>query len=109
MRDHRVFLSLIAALFVTMSVTNALAVCYVNCPLGDNSGSPACPMWRTPDFDGNGVVDLVDLATFALSLPPGPFAKCCDFDCDGVVALPDLAIFALHWGHFGPFPGLCIC
>ena len=85
----------------------AFATCYLNCPLGDNMNSPACPSYRSPDFDGNSVVNLVDLATFASHYPPAPFAMCCDLDCNGIIGLQDLALFALHYGHVGPFPGVC--
>lgn len=80
--------------------------CILICPLGDGGVSPGNGT-KTVDLDGDGIVALVDLATFALSFPPNPYNFCVDFDCNGIIGLVDLAIFAIHWGHAGPVIGVC--
>jgi hypothetical protein len=56
---------------------------------------------RSPDIDGSLTVDLVDLSLLAASFPPRPYEKCCDLSVDGVVNLIDLALFAMHFGPPG--------
>jgi len=54
---------------------------------------------RSPDIDGDLVVNIVDISIFASAWPPGPYATCSDFDGDGVIGLVDLSIVAQHFGH----------
>jgi len=56
---------------------------------------------RSPDIDGNLIVNLVDLSIFSASYPPQPYSSCCDFDIDGVISLEDLSKFAAHFGPPG--------
>lgn len=56
---------------------------------------------RSPDIDGNLLVNLQDLSIFATSFPPNPLDPCCDFDINGIVNLQDLAKFAFHFGPPG--------
>jgi hypothetical protein len=56
---------------------------------------------RSPDIDGNLMVDLVDLSLFAASYPPQPYEKCCDMSGDGTINLIDLSMFAFHFGPPG--------
>jgi hypothetical protein len=61
-----------------------------------------CPInLRSPDINGDLIVNLQDLALFAASYPPQPFDTCCDFDLNGIVNLQDLANFAFHFGPPG--------
>jgi hypothetical protein len=63
---------------------------------------------KGPDLTGaggrpDGVVDLLDLATFGLSFRKGSgnpdFNPCCDFDDDNWCALGDFAFFRQHYQH----------
>lgn len=56
---------------------------------------------RTPDLDGSLLIDMVDLAVFAMHFPPQAYESCCDFDVDGDVDIVDLATFAQHFGPPG--------
>ena len=58
-------------------------------------------MVRSPDIDGSGWVNLVDLSTFSASYPPRPYESCCDMDANGVVNLVDLSTFSQHFGPPG--------
>lgn len=53
----------------------------------------------SPDIDGNLIVDLVDLGVFAGTYPPQPYASSSDFNGDGVINLLDVSLFAKHWQH----------
>jgi hypothetical protein len=50
----------------------------------------------SPDINGDGVVNLSDIAIFA-SLYPGPYDARIDFNGDGVINLTDLSIFASYF------------
>jgi hypothetical protein len=52
---------------------------------------------RSPDLDGNLVVDLTDLARFSQAFYPQPYQACADFNCDQTVDIQDLAMFAFHF------------
>ena len=54
---------------------------------------------RSPDSDTNNVVDLIDLASFAIAYPPGAYDPCFDYNFDNQIGLVDLAIFAVHFPH----------
>lgn len=56
---------------------------------------------RSPDINGDGLVNLVDLSLFASAFPPNPYATCSDMDCSGAINLQDLARFAFHFGPPG--------
>ncbi|UCH82578.1 MAG: hypothetical protein JSW50_08810, partial [Candidatus Latescibacterota bacterium] len=77
--------------------------CAVNCPQGDADGVIGISN-KSPDLDGSGLVNLVDLSLFAQVWLTNDY--CADFDCDGAVALVDLSVFAQHFNHFGN-PGVC--
>jgi len=97
--------------FLLMSSTPVVSIgqcpCYVNCPAGDNAVMGPAGGYKTPDLDGNGVVNLVDFALFAACYPcpPNAYCFCADYNCDFVIDLVDFAIFATHWAHAGPIPG----
>ena len=59
---------------------------------------------KSPDLDGSGLINLVDLSIFAQVWNTNDY--CADFNCDGTVALVDLSVFAQHFNHFGN-PGVC--
>jgi len=67
------------------------------------SCTPYClDIWvRTPDLNGDLIINLVDLGNFSGCFPPLPYNKCCDFDCNATVNLQDLAKFAFHFGPPG--------
>jgi hypothetical protein len=80
--------------------------CILICPAGDGGPVPSAGGGtKSPDLDGNGAVNLADLARFATAWPPNPYGFCQDLNCDGVINLGDLALFATHWGHIGPIRG----
>ncbi len=58
---------------------------------------------RSPDFDKDGNVDLVDFSTFGESwakcMGEDEYNECFDFDGDSCVYLNDFALFSLHWQH----------
>jgi hypothetical protein len=56
---------------------------------------------RSPDINGDLVINLVDLSAFAAGYPPQPYAVCADMNADGVVGLQDLSKFAFHYGPPG--------
>ncbi|UCH84505.1 MAG: hypothetical protein JSW50_02090 [Candidatus Latescibacterota bacterium] len=53
---------------------------------------------RSPDFDGNLTVDLVDLSLFAQHFPT-PYDDCYDLDINGHINLVDVSMFAQHYFH----------
>jgi hypothetical protein len=85
--------------------------CVLVCPEGDGQViASAGTGVRSPDINGDGTVDLIDLTLFAMAYPPQPYDHCIDYNCDGDITLPDLAMFAFHFGppgHTGPNPGYC--
>jgi hypothetical protein len=56
---------------------------------------------RSVDLNGDLVVNLVDLSSFAGYYPPQAYNSSADFDCNGVVGLSDLSRFAQHYGQPG--------
>ena len=72
--------------------------------------STCCDGDRSPDFNADKSVNLVDFAMFApkFPAPPHPYDYCMDFNCDGVINLIDFTIFAQHWMHNGDKPGFCV-
>lgn len=55
---------------------------------------------RSPDFNGDRLVDIIDLVLFTpVYLGTQPYSPCMDLDWDGSVGLVDLAIFGLHYSH----------
>jgi hypothetical protein len=56
---------------------------------------------RSPDSNGSGVVDLVDLSNFGQAYPPKPYDTCSDMNCDASINLADLSRFAFHFGPPG--------
>lgn len=57
--------------------------------------------WRSPDINGDLIVNLVDLSAFASGYPPQSYVNCSDFDNNGLVNLQDLSKFAFHYGPPG--------
>jgi hypothetical protein len=55
----------------------------------------------SPDINGDGIVDIIDLSLFAVGYtsPPKPYTLCLDFDCSGLVDIIDFSIFAQHYLH----------
>jgi hypothetical protein len=56
---------------------------------------------RSPDSNGSGEVDLVDLSNFGQAYPPKPYDTCSDMNCDASINLADLSRFAFHFGPPG--------
>lgn len=54
---------------------------------------------RSPDMNGDLVVNLQDFSAFGLAYPPNTYFKCADFNCDGLVNLQDFSTFGLHYQH----------
>ena len=55
---------------------------------------------KSPDINGDLIVDIIDLALFApVYLGTEPYSQCMDYDCDGDVSLIDIAIFGVHYLH----------
>ena len=55
----------------------------------------------------DGKVDLVEWALIVCAFF-GPYDPCWDLNCDGVLDLVDIATFAAHFCHTGPNPaGVC--
>jgi hypothetical protein len=101
-------ITVVALLLISMTPVAGLGrcPCVLICPAGD--GGPVVSAGggtKSPDLDGNGMVNLGDLARFATAWPPNPYGFCQDLNCDGVVNLGDLALFAAHWTHVGPIRG----
>jgi hypothetical protein len=68
--------------------------------------SPACTvptclsiLIRSPDMNGDLVVNLADFSAFGLAYPPNAYNKCADFNCDASVNLQDFSTFGLHYQH----------
>jgi len=87
--------------------SHAQCPCMLNCPAGDGGPVAGGPFGghKTPDLNGDGIVNLQDLAAFAAAWPPRPYLFCADYNCDGMINLVDLSYFAIHWLHAGPVPG----
>ena len=67
---------------------------------------PACAVWechpiaaRSPDVNGDLVVDLVDFSIWAPSFLSAAAPACHDFSFDGVVDVVDFGIFGAHYLH----------
>ncbi|UCH84480.1 MAG: hypothetical protein JSW50_01960 [Candidatus Latescibacterota bacterium] len=56
---------------------------------------------RSPDLNLDLVVNLSDLALFAVPFSSGVYDACADFNCDQKVGLQDLSTFAFHYGPPG--------
>jgi hypothetical protein len=59
---------------------------------------------RSPDYDGDGRVVLLDLSEFAGDFLTNTSAVRSDFDVSNLVGLGDLSIFAVHFLGQGPSP-----
>ncbi len=53
----------------------------------------------SPDLTGDRVVDLEDVAAFAVDFTGGGYSLRVDLSCNGVVDLADIGVLALHYGH----------
>ena len=60
-------------------------------------GLPACPCWA--DYDGNAVIDVVDLFTFLNLYSIGSGRA--DLNLDGVVNAADITVFQTCFGNVG--------
>ena len=78
------------------------SVCDLEVCAGGQGSCPHCMdlIVRSPDIDGNLLVNLVDFSAFASSFVFA-YEECCDFDANGVINLQDLSTFALHFGPPG--------
>ena len=56
-----------------------------------NPGAPNC------DINGDGVLNLLDVALFAVTYLSGVYSANVDLNCDGVVNLADVGLFATCW------------
>lgn len=56
---------------------------------------------RSPDINGDCLVNVQDLGLFAANFPPNPYGLCPDLNCDGLVNVQDLGLFAFHFGPPG--------
>jgi hypothetical protein len=56
---------------------------------------------RSPDINGDCLVNIVDLSLFASGFPPQLYQECSDMNCDGIVNIQDLSAFAFHFGPPG--------
>lgn len=56
---------------------------------------------RSPDINGDGEVQLIDLSIFASAFPPNPYDTCADMDCNATINIQDLARFAFHFSPPG--------
>lgn len=55
---------------------------------------------KSPDINGDLVVDIVDFSLFAVAYGPPPIYDACkDYNCDGAIGLVDFSIFAQHFLH----------
>ena len=71
---------------------------------GFTIGCPAICMtniWvKSPDTNGDLLVNIQDFSTFGAQYPPQPFTDTCvDYNCDGIVNLQDFSLFGLHYFH----------
>jgi hypothetical protein len=55
---------------------------------------------KSPDINGDLMVDIVDLALFTpVYTGAQPYTHCMDYNCDGLINLIDMAYFGLHYLH----------
>jgi hypothetical protein len=55
---------------------------------------------KSPDINGDLLVNIQDFSLFGLQYPPNPFTDTCtDYNCDGLVNLQDFSLFGLHYLH----------
>jgi hypothetical protein len=71
---------------------------------GFTIGCPAICMtniWvKSPDINGDLLVNIQDFSLFGQQYPPQPFTDTCvDYNCDGIVNLQDFSLFGLHYLH----------
>lgn len=76
----------------------------------EDPGAPAIythnVMIKSPDYSGDGTVDLIDFAYFSAAIYPEPYDPCFDLNCDGMVDIQDVdpgnplgGIFGVHYLH----------
>lgn len=65
------------------------------------AGQPLDLRLVSPDFDGNRVVDLADVAQFTVDYT-GAYAWRSDLEPDGTLDLADIGVFAAHLGESCP-------
>ncbi len=69
---------------------------------GDRIGDRDLPLWiNSPDLNGDGVVNLVDISTFAPDFH-GAYTYASDFNNDGVINLADIPYLAAANGSHCP-------
>jgi len=89
-------------LYVIVRVSDG--VNYTNFVLGDQPGFECNPLSlsievRSPDMNGDGVVDVSDYNQFSDIYQHGPYQECADFNGDGTISLSDLAMFTSHYSQ----------
>jgi hypothetical protein len=57
---------------------------------------------KSPDIDGNLLVDIIDFVVFTNAFIGLPNADliCTDFDCNGIIDIIDFVQFTAHFNHF---------
>lgn len=80
--------------------------CFLNCPQGDGGLISAAGSGnKSPDIDGNGIVDVSDFAQFGTNFNGVDY--CTDYNCDGIVDVSDFAVFGTHFNHGPGANGVC--
>lgn len=83
-------LGVLVALSLWLTCSPASAICF----------APPCAGGAlvSPDFNGDGIVNLTDLATLASAFGSvvggATWNPACDLNCDGAITLADLGIFS---------------
>ena len=73
----RVSVIVVTALFLMSVVPNvSFSQCILNCPAGDGGVVGPGAGNKSPDLNGDGIVNLIDLAIFAAAWPPGAYDFC---------------------------------
>ena len=55
---------------------------------------------KSPDINGDLLVNIQDFSLFGAQYPPNTFTDpCVDYNCDGIINLQDFSLFGLHYGH----------
>jgi hypothetical protein len=81
--------------------------CVLDCPSGDGGvllpgDSPG--QHHSPDFDNDGLVDIVDFAEFGTKYMDLIFDPDMDLYCSDNIDLIDFVLFTRHWLHTGSIP-----
>lgn len=63
------------------------------------TGAPLAVQMTSPDIDGNGIVNIVDIGALAAGFTSGVYTWQIDFNGDGVIDIADIGKFAVHLSH----------